>query len=275
MKFLSHCLIKFPTSKANISLGLIILFSFGIHMVSKCSDAMNPEYLIEILDKLEKGENITFTKYGDGEYFCMIGMQGHNCDGDSYHAWLGSRLKEALLSLSKKPNTYIGKWWVAETYDYCDSIAKMHNIKIPWAWYHLFINDDEALNFDYMYKFVKFMVNTQRKKILICNNMNKRLKNFFRADVYIEIPSANWSYNYNNVKNELQKHLQKDCVILISAGLCSKVLIDDITNDHEVTFIDLGSSFDLLARKKNTRGWTHSYESELKYYKDFISVNWD
>ena len=235
---------------------------------------MNRAYLPTILDKLNEGQNIIFTKYGDGEYYCMAGTNGQNCDGDTYHPWLGSALKHALISLSKKPNTYIGKWWISEAYEFCNALAKQNSVTIPWAWYHLFINDDEALEFDYMHKFAQFVIKTKRKKILLCNSMNSRLKDFFKIDTYIEIPAYNWSFEYNKWKNIIEKHVEKDCILLISGGLCSKVLIDDITNTHDVTFIDLGSSFDLLARKRNTRGWTHTYQEELAYYHDLVPQDW-
>ena len=231
---------------------------------------MDRSYLLEILNKLNNGQNIIFTKYGDGEYLCMKGEVGSNVDADSYHPWLGQMLKKVLISLSQKSNAYIGKWWHAEVYEFCDQLAWENNITIPWVWYHLFMNDDEALKFDYMRTFVDFIVKTKRKKILICNSMNKKLRDFFKADIYIEIPPRNWSFAYNEWKDKVEKELEKDAIVLISGGLCSKVLIDDITNKCELTCIDLGSSFDLLARQQHTRGWRHSYEEEVKYYQDFL-----
>jgi hypothetical protein len=231
--------------------------------------------LLKALAKLKRGENIIFTKYGDGEYNCMLGVHGYNVDHDTYHAWLGESLKQALVSLSKKPNTYIGKWWTADVYEYCNKIAQANNVTIPWVWYHLFMNDDEFTKFNHMYKFVNFMVNTKRKKIVICNSENKRLKDFFRAEVFVEIPAKDWSFDYIAYKQIVESHIVKDAIVLISAGMCSKVLIDDITNERpDVTFIDLGSSFDMLASKKNTRGWHHTYAQELAYYKDFIPERW-
>ncbi len=62
---------------------------------------------------------------------------------------------------------------------------------------------------------------------------------------------------------------------MIAGGMCSKVLIDDITNQFDLTFIDLGSGFDLLGSKIKSRPWKHSYEDELTYYKDFIPHGWN
>lgn len=237
-------------------------------------DPVQMARLLEVIDKLEKGQNLIYTKYGDGEYNCMIGLSGHNIDHDSYHSWLGQALKNALVSLSKKPNTYIGKWWHSSVYDFCDQYTSQYGVTVPWAWYHLVMNDDDFYKFDYMYKFVQFIVNTKRKKILVCNYMNNRLKQFFRADVHVEIPPQNWSFEYDKWKNIVEQHMVKDAIVLISAGMCSKVLIDDITNNHDATFIDLGSSFDLLGRMANTRGWRHTYQDEWRYYRDFIPSTW-
>jgi hypothetical protein len=126
-----------------------------------------------------------------------------------------------------------------------------------------------------MYKFVKFIVNTHKKKILICNQRNSRLKDFFRADILINIPDRNWSYYYSTYKDIVKKHAENNCVILIAGGMCSKVLVNDITDEFDLTFIDIGSGFDLLGSKIKSRPWKHSYEDELEYYKDFIPKNWD
>lgn len=245
-----------------------------VNSYTRCTDPMQLEFLLQVVEKLQAGENVIFTKYGDGEYNCMKGDRGCNVDSDAYHPWLASALKQALISLSNKPNTYIGRWWTPDAVNYCDVLAAQHGTRVPWAWYHLFMNDDNFLAHNYMYEFVKFVVETDRKKIILCNSMNKKMKVFFRADVLIEIPSSSWSFEYAKWKNILEAHVEQNSIILISGGLCSKVLIDDITNEYNVTFIDLGSSFDLLCRDKKTRPWNHNLADELKYYKDLLPENW-
>lgn len=254
---------------------LLAIASFSLTICNvRYADQESASFLLEVLKKLEAGENIIFTKYGDGEYYCMRGDTDENCDGDKYHPWLGEALKKSLVNLCKKPNTYIGKWWNPETPNYCDKIVAEHGLSVPWKWYHLFMNDDEFMKYDYMYKFVQFLHNTSRKKILVCNERNKRNKDFFKADVHVEFPSKSWSYEYEKWKNELEKHVVKDAIVLISAGLCTKVLIDDLSGKYDATFIDLGSSFDMLACQYPTRDWRHSYAAEIEYYKDFIPESW-
>lgn len=253
-----------------------IFFGASINSQDMSTRVMQPIFLIDLLEKLKQGENIIFTKYGDGEYECMRGTSGCNIDKDSYHPWLGDALKKALVSLSQKKNAYIGKWWwwAPEVSNFCDTVAADGNVTVPWVGYHVFMNDDEFLKYDYMYQFVDFLIHTDRKKIVICNRMNSKLTALIRAHTYIEIPEKNWSYEYQHWKSELCKHIEKDSIILISGGLCSKVLIDDITNEYNVTFIDLGSSFDLLTRRINTRGWKHTYQQEIDYYRCLLPKSW-
>lgn len=254
---------------------LILQCSMPAWIYSQQEDPMQSSFLLEVLSKLDSGQNIIFTKYGDGEYNCMIRESGCNVDEDSYHEWLGLSLRNALVSLCKKPNVYIGKWWSANVYEYCNEVAWENGTSVPWAWYHLVLNDDMFFLNDYMHRFVEFVVHSKRKKILICNASNYRLKDFFQADVYIEIPSKNWSFQYGQWRDAVEKCLEKDAIVLISGGMCSKVLIDDITNQYDITCIDLGSSFDLLGSGQPSRAHKHSYKDEVLYYKDFLPLGWE
>lgn len=239
------------------------------------NDPMHPCFLLTLISKMELGENIIFTKFGDGEYECMSREKGYNCDQDAYHPWLAAELRKSLISLSKKNNSYIARWWTKDVFEYFDALARENKVVVPWAWYHLVLNGDEFLEYDYMYQFVKFIISTERKKILFCNQENSRLKDFFRADVCVEIPAQNWSMEYGKWKGKLEEHLEENALVLISGGMCSKVLIDDITNQYKISCIDLGSSFDFLARKKRSRAHMHTYEQEVEYYKEFFPEGWE
>ena len=76
-----------------------------------------------------------------------------------------------------------------------------------------------------MHDFVEFVAHTTRRKIVICNSMNRKLKSLFRADTLIEIPSRNWSFEYGTWKRSLERHVAPEAIILIAGGMCSKVLI--------------------------------------------------
>jgi hypothetical protein len=125
-----------------------------------------------------------------------------------------------------------------------------------------------------MRKFVSFIKNSKRKKIYLCNSTNNRLKEFFNIDEIINIPPRNWSNNYSTIKKEVERVLEKNCILLTSGGLCSKVLINDLTNQYKISCIDLGSGFDFLGSKRMSRDHKHSLQEELNYYIEFIPSIW-
>lgn len=310
-KFFSETYGRFISPITFLMLG--IFCSIGLLRANlENSKRMDVGLMVEILDKLRRGENIIFTKYGDGEYLCMSEQPGANIDGDDRHPRLGKALRNALLSLSQKPNAYIGRWHPDNRFDPnvllnfsrkpktyidgfdeiddlcisdqltyrhvgkgCDAFAQKYNITIPWVNYHLFMNDDDFNKHHYLHAFVEFVQSTHRKKIIVMNGINRRLLYFFKADIFIEIPAKNWSYQYEHWKTLILSHIEKDCILLVGGGTCSKVLIDDVTNMYHCTCIDLGSSFDMLASRKNTRGWRHTYADEVRYYVDLLPANWE
>lgn len=263
---------------------VLVLISFAIAAQDDVAYRSQPAYLVEVLKKLKSGENVTFAKFGDGEYLCMsqeylrTGGEAHNCDGDQYHPWLSAALKNAFVSLCKKPNTYIGRWHTinsgakpAAIDAYYIGCARAHGAEIPFVSYHLIMNDDSFLCYPYMHELVEFLVNTKRKKIVMGNAHNRPLKELFRADVYVEIPPRSWSLEYDTWKDIVMSHLEPDAILLTAGGLCSKVLINEVTNHYDMTCLDIGSAFDIIGGNCFSRSPRyHTYQDELNYYHDLL-----
>lgn len=218
---------------------------------------------------------ISFTKFGDGEYLCMTTLHGKNSDHDQYHPELAQKLKEALPYLFNHPTCYIGKWtgyWGnACVADYYESLGG-YNAK--YGHYHTLYNDEEFNKNYNLLDFVKAMQSCQRKKILFTNKNNEPLTRLFRTNIFVEIPMSNWSYNYVEYLSKVIPHLEKNCLLIVGAGMCSKVLAHDLLRmDDSISYIDIGSGFDMLCGN-NSRGWSHSRESELEYYKSVLPEDW-
>jgi len=64
-------------------------------------------------------------------------------------------------------------------------------------------------------------------------------------------------------------------IILTSGGMASKVLIADLMleNDKNI-YIDIGSALDLIATKKDSRGYMH-YDEMKHYFNDLLPNNWE
>jgi len=233
---------------------------------------------------LASGQNFSFTKFGDGEVRCMRNwLYGENIDGDKYNYWLSKSLKKAFINLAGRPNVYIGRWHVPALVEYLFKFAKKNGIKtINWVNYHFVMNaspikgttDFDSFSNDGLLNFVTTIKNSHRKKIFFSNGDNSELKEFFSADIFIETKKNNWSYEYDKYYKQVKEECKDGAILIIAAGMCSKVLISDLLNEFAMTCVDIGSGFDLIATGKYSRPWSHSYEDEMKYYKSILPVDW-
>jgi|GEM_PF-185918 len=239
--------------------------------------------LPDLTRMIENGENFAFTKFGDGEVSCMRRWFGKNCDGDTYHRSLGRSLKESFVDLANRQNVYIGRWHNEDLVSYLEKMADKKGIKnINWVDYHFILNASpvegitnfDSFSNDKMFKFAQALQKTNRKKILFTNGDNKKLKEFFRADIFVETKKNNWSYEFDEYYQRVEKECVDNAILIIAAGLSSKVLITKLLHKFNMTCIDIGSGFDLLATGKHSRPWSHSYQDELNYYKDILPEKW-
>ena len=55
--------------------------------------------LTKFTDYLQQDKNFVYAKFGDGEFACMNGEQGHNCDLHPYSEKLGKSLIDSFYFL--------------------------------------------------------------------------------------------------------------------------------------------------------------------------------
>jgi hypothetical protein len=249
--------------------------------------------------KLSDGEKVIYTKYGDGEYQCMslqhIGST--NCDKDRYTYELGIELRKSFCNLcdrSEKENIFIGKWHTEEVFKFCCNLLYDYYISnnkelkpVPFVNYHFCQVDYNYNKNNNLLEFVRTIKNANKIKIIISNIRNKKLGLIFNGYYFIEIPENSWFANgyYNKLEENLINllNVHNDAIVLIAGGLASKVIIANVSSKFEnASFIDIGSSFDILASKIITRAWgkenedfPNNYENQLIYFKDILPENYD
>lgn len=223
----------------------------------------------ELISKINNNEQIIFVKYGDGEINCMLGHKGENCDGDPYIPELRYGLIQSLEIYCTQQNAYIAKWPFGNSLDYIIQHFKFPTPK--YTDYHLAMNDDEFNKDNSMYNLVESIQKIKKKKIIITNELNNSMKDLFNADVLIRVPQNNWFKDHPYYFQQVFNELTNDSLLITAAGQGSKVLIATaLIYFPNISCIDIGSSFDILCKKKNTRGWKHTYEDEYAYYKDLL-----
>ena len=58
------------------------------------------------INKLKNDEKFSFTRWGDGEWSCVFGAKGHNCDR---HQYFENMSKEPLEIIEIQTGTYFGE----------------------------------------------------------------------------------------------------------------------------------------------------------------------
>ncbi len=249
--------------------------------------------LEEVIKNIKEHKQIIFVKYGDGEVECMKVSDniqenyGANCDNDVYFPELSLELKEAFLYFvnhNYKNQVYIGKWHYKPEIDYLSSysyINKNSNKVIPFIDYHLIMNDKKGLSNHSMYQFVKTIKeDNDIIKIVISNIDNLLLKDLFSSQFFVETPKSSLYLKIDEITNQMieiinnNQNDNKRVILLTSCGLSAKVLIYRLYKKYGklISAFDLGSSFDLLCKKRVTRTYQneYSYETIYHYYQDLL-----
>ena len=273
---------------------------------------------------IKDGVPVIFLKFGDGEVECMkvtdtkdLSTQApkHNCDSDVYYPELSQVMKAAFLyfayqSYGKHRHVYLGKWHFDPEIDYLSKLTyEVHPHKpiIPFANYHLVMNDKGALKSPNMREFVRTIRDhAEYHKIIISNGQNRLLQSIFLADSFVETPPRCLFLVFDQIAKQVseiidqarQENPMQKILLLTSCGLSAKALVyylyqkygDDLrcnsidpkdpnrvdsteSQDPFISAIDLGSSFDLLCKKQVTRAYQYEYTyDELHdYYAEFLA----
>jgi hypothetical protein len=220
--------------------------------------------MIDVFENnIKNNQNFVFTKFGDGEIICMLGLYNDgdtNCDYQKYSIHLGEKLWQAARYFSNKESIYIGEWNDLFCEKFKAELIK-REINFQYAPYDSVLhiekeNINDVVNF---YKTLK----SKPKKVYVCPKRLHGAKDFLDCEmVYVNERDA--FSDYENIKSKL---LNTDATIyLYSCGLMSKVLINDILqNNNNTTHIDIGSGLDNLFYDI-TRSYQMSKEDVMKLY---------
>ena len=226
-----------------------------------------------IVAHLKDGQRAIFTKFGEDEANCAR----FDRDGPV----LGERLRKAFVALCKMPITYLGRCQHAPEVDFFSNLLREDASEdaVPWVDYH---GEGFQQRAD-LHRLASYLIDTKEPKLFVGNRNNFRLNYFFRTAFFVEVPEGAWfDDHYEELFETLRAMIAKmegdgwKPIVLTSAGLATKVLIAELAPEFPTTsFLDVGSSFDLLAQKKDTHGGPFTYDDVLAFYGDLIPDGWD
>ncbi len=191
----------------------------------------------ELVARLRSVDNFSFSRFGDGEWNCIFGEPGGNCDGHDYTADLGHALAAVLaapapcvLGLQNFAKNRLGMRITAHAPDinWADADV-LHRASIKGVLGSFF----EALQ--------------TRQNILVGPPALRCIREvpYWR---FVEIPARNCWRASERVLQELRAALreQSNVVVLFCASMAANVWIHELYEEHvdSHTFVDVGSLLD-------------------------------
>ena len=199
---------------------------------------------------LKEKKAFKFARFGDGEWNCILGKKGQNCDGHQYFPDLGSNLKRIILS---EPEYLVGLQPLSMSYERSNDVrALCEGLNIEW------VNADILHNASIDGKLHEFINALAGRYLIVVGPIH--LSGFFSNCVHIVIPRDNCWLEYEQVRQQIDFHVDgiNNAVVLLAASMMSEVIIDAFAEHHH-TFIDIGSVLDPYVGIKSRR-----YHHKLK-----------
>lgn len=235
------------------------------------------EYLTECV---KKDIPVSFSKYGDGEFYCAFQRYtDRNCDGDMFTDSLSNALKTSFQYMSKNSdNAYFGLWHNLQNKSYWEGLT---TAQVKWAKYHsILLEGTNRADDQTKVELWKAVKQSRRKKIIIGNPLLVRAKELLNADYIIHVPFNSWFNTHFNKLLEIIKKImeeeKEDFIIITCCGMSAKVLICELFKAFpRVIYLDFGSALDLICTKKDSRGFPFTYEQAKEWLHELIPETWE
>ena len=209
------------------------------------------------IDKINNVENFSFSRWGDGEWFCTIGVQGQNCDKHQYTP----NLQEGLFKALKQDKPYYKAIWDSEhgqiknILHIIQPFMVLNDIKPKWVNAGIW---EDAVLIGGIDRLVEAL---EGRNLVIVSNNTLRDLNIKYVD-FIEVPKINCFEDKDRIKSDMISMSKKydDVVFAMSSSMATNVIIDELYDEigDECSMIDFGSIWDPFVGKL-TRSYHKQY----------------
>lgn len=208
---------------------------------------------------LRSGEHLTFTRWGDGEFYALLGYVGANCDHHEYFPDMGDALRAVLAS---NPPYYLGLHLDAKLES--ETVAFLEDHGFPrgrFVWSGLFHKALVEGTIGQVWEALQYS-EIRRDTVLIgpAHALDAGGK-LFPVTQQIRISERNCWKDTAHVFAVLRDMDLTNCVVLFCAGMPANAWIDRLYRQYgeTATFIDLGSTLDPYAGRQ-----TRSFHKKAK-----------
>jgi len=221
--------------------------------------------------RMEKNENFSFVKYGDGEILCMIGAKGKNCDDHPYSKKLGKLLEESFVNLFRFHNDVYLADWTDNLTNTRDSYISINGLNPKFAEYECFLTLEENIKNNKLLNFYKLLKRSKRKKIFIGPKKLAKVQEMLNVDKFIDVPIVDAFSEYDRIKSQLFDYgVNDDNVYILCCSMMSCVICSDLKEmNSKITLLDVGSGFDPIFSQK-TRPEQPTSANCFNYFREVL-----
>ena len=212
------------------------------------------------INKLKKNEKFSFTRWGDGEWSCVFGAKGHNCDKHQYFESMSEELTEALIN---DKGYYKATWpmsvpMLTNIKHLIKEMKEKYNLKDNWV-------DARVWEESAMAGEIKPLIEQLEKMDLILVSEKSKRELPIDYKEFIEIPSVDCYLEKEKIKEEIKSLAEKydKPVFGLSASMATNVIVDELFNEmgDKCWMIDFGSIWEPYINKVS-RSYHHRYASK-------------
>jgi len=189
------------------------------------------------VSRLNDKRPFSFSRFGDGEWHCILGKKGENCNGDTYTSALAHDLRQCFTQLPEE-NYFRGHLTIAH-HAGREKVARFQKI-LADNW----VNGDVFLN-AFLAREIRPLVEAFPERFLYVGP--EYLRPLFGRKLLV-IPAKNCHAQIDDLVKRVDAEIGKKHIDMVgfSAGMCANVLIHRLYPDHgnQVTMIDFGSLWD-------------------------------
>lgn len=201
----------------------------------------NEKALDYFCKRLEDRLPFAYSRFGDGEWYALLGYLGQNCDGSRYTKTLGTALRRAIKNSWKFPFFYaLGSQATTKLGAEIDRFLQAHKVEITW-------HNAEVWVWGSIHGKLGRLVRVLRDRDMTYvgpDGLRPTVKRFFGDVDYVVIPEQDCFSQHGKVLKSIEK--SGNSVVGFSAGMATNGMIDKLweISDGEVTLLDFGSVFD-------------------------------
>ena len=198
-----------------------------------------PEAVTDYARLIEQRVHFSQANYGDGEWACILGHDGANCQGEVYNPTLRDALRNTLQNPAGQwCGSNPGKKLQADV----DRWVQDNNVNVPWVPKEILPSANVN---GHLRPFLE-AVRTRRVILVGAFHLAELDENVIGPFTYVGVPDETaWKFT-GQTASKVWTLVQPHDLVLFASGMASNLVIHDLASElgEEVTLLDVGALLD-------------------------------